>query len=355
MTALKIHFGIQMTGGGHITRGRALGGELEKHDAEVSYLFSGGNPKKLYDADFFKHRSFCKGLTFSTHNGHISYVRSALRAKDLRSVWPEARGLDLKPYDVVISDYEPITVRAARLQWRETIGITHQNAFLYDIPGANDDFVLSSFIRNYAPVTKGIGIHWDRFGQPLIPPLIQRFEAAAESDPSKIVVYMDFEKAASLVKNLSPFKTHRFHVYTSEVKEITETGNCVLKPLSRETFPRDVRDCAGIISNAGFEGPSEWLHMGKKMLVKPLNGQPEQAANAAALVQLGYGDSMGSVDKKTIRKWLGKESTVQVRWPDVAAASAQWIVDGASHSRIQTLVDDLWRDVHPEEIAVPGY
>lgn len=352
MSNLKICFGIQMTGGGHITRGRALGGELQKRGAEMSYVFSGAGPEKLYDPDFFERRSFYRGLTFATHNGRISYTRTLLNWRDLKGLWPEAKSLDLSPYDVVISDYDPTTTRAARLQWRETIGVTHQNAFLYDLPFKTDIF-LNSAIRHYAPVTKGIGIHWDTFGHPLVPPLIERFEAAAESDPSKIVVYMGFESARSLVRNFSPFKQYQFHIYTPDVSQITEIGNCVLKPFSREGFPKDVRDCAGIISNAGFEGPSEWLHMGKKILLKPLGGQPEQVANAAALVRLGYGQSMSRINQKTIRSWLGQEFATRVRWPDVAGTTAQWIMDGASSTKIPSMVDDLWRDVKAEQIPVP--
>ncbi len=113
------------------------------------------------------------------------------------------------------------------------------------------------------------------------------------------------------------------------------------------------RDCAGLIGNAGFETPSELLIMGKKMLVKPQTGQWEQAANARALRQLGYADTMETLDPGAIARWLDKESCFQIDFPNVAAAAAQWIVSGADKSRIRTMSDELWHRTVRRECAVP--
>ena len=51
---------------------------------------------------------------------------------------------------------------------------------------------------------------------------------------------------------------------------------------------KDLKESEGIITNAGFETPSEALSMGKKVFVKPLKGQFEQLSNAKALKQLKY-------------------------------------------------------------------
>jgi uncharacterized protein (TIGR00661 family) len=55
-------------------------------------------------------------------------------------------------------------------------------------------------------------------------------------------------------------------------------------------------DCAGVISNAGFELASECLQLGKKILAKPLHVQMEQISNATALKQLGYGQTMTDIE-----------------------------------------------------------
>ena len=52
-----------------------------------------------------------------------------------------------------------------------------------------------------------------------------------------------------------------------------------------------------MISNAGFELLAECLHMRIPILVKPVKGQMEQHSNACALQQLGWGDTLETLDE----------------------------------------------------------
>ena len=70
-----------------------------------------------------------------------------------------------------------------------------------------------------------------------------------------------------------------FILYTN-IELIEKHGNITLKPFSNITFKEDLIQCSGLITNAGFQLPSEALFLGKPMLCKPLNGQPEQEHNA---------------------------------------------------------------------------
>lgn len=53
--------------------------------------------------------------------------------------------------------------------------------------------------------------------------------------------------------------------------------------LLKERGHDDLTDCSGVIANAGFARSSESLYLGKKLLVKPLEGQLEQESNGLAL------------------------------------------------------------------------
>ena len=57
------------------------------------------------------------------------------------------------------------------------------------------------------------------------------------------------------------------------------------------------------ITNAGFELASESLHLGKRLLVKPLAGQMEQAVNAMAIDILKLGMTMRILDRNI--EWGG--------------------------------------------------
>ncbi|WP_352260117.1 glycosyltransferase family protein, partial [Psychrobacter sp. TB55-MNA-CIBAN-0194] len=84
-----------------------------------------------------------------------------------------------------------------------------------------------------------------------------------------------------------------------------------LKPLAehihwhgfnREGFKQHMAQCGGVIGNAGFELASEAMTLGKKLLVKPLQGQFEQSANVAALELLAAAESMQTLDPAVLKR-----------------------------------------------------
>ena len=114
--------------------------------------------------------------------------------------------------------------------------------------------------------------------------------------------------------------------------------------MSRDGFQQDLLDCAGIISNAGFELASESLQMGKKILVKPLHSQMEQVSNAAALHQLGYGHVMHDIDRAAIEHWLHNAHAVKVTYPNTAAIMVKWIKDGMPEMTTD-YIEAIWNTV----------
>ena len=51
----------------------------------------------------------------------------------------DVNALDLSRYDMVITDFEPVSAWAARMQNKPCIGIGHQYAFQYAIPVAGNN------------------------------------------------------------------------------------------------------------------------------------------------------------------------------------------------------------------------
>ena len=99
--------------------------------------------------------------------------------------------------------------------------------------------------------------------------------------------------------------THHFFIYGSRgVAKAADRGHIHLRPFSRQGFLTDLSRCSGVVCNAGFELVSEALHIGKKVLVKPLQGQLEQLSNALAISRLKIGDVMSRLDPQQIEQWL---------------------------------------------------
>jgi hypothetical protein len=112
--------------------------------------------------------------------------------------------------------------------------------------------------------------------------------------------------------------------------------------------------CEGVICSAGFELPSEAIHLGKKLLVQPVAGQVEQKSNAIALEQLGYGNAAEHFDIATLRRWLPLKPPAQPRhYPDVAKALVNWLMNGGSDD-IGDLQQQLWRETIAGETQLNG-
>ena len=343
----KIFYGVQGTGNGHITRARVMAKALKAAGFEVQFQFTGRPADKYFDMEIFGDYQVKPGLTFNTNKGQVSYLKTVLESQPIKLI-KDIRSLDLRGYDYVISDFEPVTAWAARQQGIPVIGIGHQYAFQYQIPREGTDPMAEQVMRLFAPADIGIGLHWHHFGQPILPPIIETPDLPDQVKANKIVVYLPFEDSEEVIKHLSPFENFEFHVYSPHVVP-SKYAHIFCKPLSRDGFQADVHDCAGIISNAGFELASEALQLGKKILVKPLHAQMEQISNAAAIKQLGYGKTMFDIDVQVIEDWLHDSHAVRINYPKVADILVQWLLDGKP-AIDQDFVAEVWKNV--EVLAV---
>lgn len=339
---MKIFYGIQGTGNGHITRGRIMARELHAADLKVTYQFTGRPHDKFFDMEVFNGHQWREGLTFSTRNGKINHIKTVMQSKPLRFL-KDIRQLDLSRYDLVICDFEPVTAWAARRQKKKTVGINHQCAFRHKIPRAGGDPISEAVLKNFAPVDISIGLHWHHFDQPILPPVIETPFVSRQIQKNKIVVYLPFENQQHIIRLLSPFRGFEFYIYSPETT-VSAFSHIHCKPLSLLGFQQDLSDCAGIICNAGFELASEALQLGKKILVKPVHAQMEQASNAIALSTLGYGHMMQTVNATRIEQWLYETKAIRVTFPNTAKHLVAWIKNGMPPIE-QSWCNQIWSEV----------
>ena len=169
---MRILYGVQATGNGHITRARIMAKALAKTDAKVDWIFSGRAREDFFDMDIFGDYQAYRGLTFAIKSGRVLYFKTAL-SSNFWQFYQDVRTLNVEGYDLIINDFEPVSAWAAKRAGKKVIGISHQNAFLYDIPKQGDNMFISWFMRNFAPVSLPIGLHWHHFNQPILPPLVE--------------------------------------------------------------------------------------------------------------------------------------------------------------------------------------
>jgi uncharacterized protein (TIGR00661 family) len=324
---LRILYGVQGTGNGHISRSREIIRYLKADGHRVDVVITGRDPALLWDMDVFEPFVTMEGLTFSTRRGRLQYLQTARRLNLFR-FFADIQSYDARGVDVVITDFEPVTARIARRHHLPCIGIGHQYAFRHKIPIAGFDPAAVYVIRNFAPAQHSLGLHWHHFNQPILPPVIPaQMPIGATPLESKMLVYLPFEEIADIRRLLAPFESYQFFIY-HQIPAAVDTGHLHSRTYSRQGFLKDLAESSGVITNAGFELASEALHLGKKILVKPLARQMEQLSNAKALAALKLGITMKRLDPEVVEGFLAARPVPTVRYPNVARMIADWVGAG---------------------------
>jgi uncharacterized protein (TIGR00661 family) len=338
---VKILYGVQATGQGHISRARAMAEALARYPVQVDWLFSGRERQSLFDMEPFGEYLHRRGLTFTTRNGRIRHLRTVLDnnlPQFLRDVWR----LNVLDYDIVVTDFEPVTAWAAKLRGVQTIGIGHQYAFGGNAPAAGDHWLPRLIMRNFAPVGTGLGLHWHGYDPHTLPPILDLGDVRVEQG-EHYLVYLPFEDQTTVTRWLNGHGGYRFVQYATGLPS-DEQGNVRRHPTSISAFKKDLHSCRGVICNSGFELLSECLELGKPALTKPLTGQTEQESNALALTELGYATAMYRLDDAVLGQWLRRTPAApSIRFVDVARHLAEWLHSGCREPA-ERLSERLWQN-----------
>ncbi len=310
---------------------------------EVDAIFSGPPVADVWLQRTGKPYSICRGLTFVHDRGRVRYIATTLQLRLIRFV-RDVFSYPMHDYDLVVSDYEPITAYMGVLRGAPTIGISHLYAFsCKSVPTAKGNLLTNTILKAFAPVRIPLGSHWDSFGGPILPPMLTSEvldlkRGSVEED--LVLVYLNFEDMHQVLELLQRFPRHRFR-YFARVEEGFTRGNVEVRPISRAAFLEDMARCAGVFCNAGFTLASEALHLGLKLLVKPLLVQVEQESNALALEQLGKGTVMHRLDADIIGRWLDSPPPQPMVFPDVTTHVIDWLHNGAEEP-VERLSARMW-------------
>ncbi len=346
---MKILYGVQGTGNGHISRARMMAKNFSEQGLEVDYLFSGRPKNEFFDMEVFGDFIYRQGLTFVSKNGKVSYPKTAVSNNAIRFL-TDINKLDLTPYDKIITDFEPVTSWAAKLAKREVLGIGHQYAFGHKIPRAGDNPIANTTMKLFAPATHSLGLHWHHFDSTILPPIVDiNLKQQREEGKTKIIVYLPFENQKKVQEFVSGLNEFEFFIYSPELND-QDINNIHLRKTSYKGFKKDLCSAHGVISNSGFELISECLLLGLQVLTKPQQAQMEQQSNAAALKKLGYATTMQSLERSTLEQWIYSiEDRPIVKYPDVAKTIVEWFKDGCEEPPIN-LCKKLWKDIELPDI-----
>jgi len=293
---MKILYGIQLNGNGHITRSLELINQLKAKGYDVDVIASGGN----YSIELPEGTKKFKGLSmYFNKSGRINWFKTLI----LLNIFKLIKDLDYdcSDYDLVISDFEPISAYSAKKYKVKSIGISNQVSI-------NSHFLHSLFINNFAPCDYYIPLDYTNDYQPIIS---EKFLKGKISDENFYLVYLSAYSIERLVEELE-HSDKKFKVYSSEIIRDSVYKNIEFKKSNKDSFQSDLLKCSGVITASGFSTTSEALVLGKKLWSIPIKGQFEQINNSRKLNELGvYTDDLTSENLET---WLNNYTKVDYKW-----------------------------------------
>lgn len=329
---MKILYAIQGTGNGHISRARDIIPLLKKK-GEVDILISGTEADVSLE---FPIKYQFKGLCFVFgKKGGIDLVSTYKKAK-LRRFLKEVNSLPVIKYDIVISDFEPVSAWACLANHKHCIGLSHQAAVLNkkSPQPRKKDLVGITILRKYAPVTEKFGFHFKAYDKNIFTPVIRNEIRNVNSFVHPhYTVYLPAYNDRRLIKILGKIKDVQWEVFSKHTKKSYREGNIDICPINNDAFIKSLVNCTGVLCGAGFETPAEALFLKKKLMVIPMKGQYEQQCNAAALKEMGV-PVLKKLKKQKIKKiiaWVKNSDIVRVDYPNITESIIEEIFKAHSH------------------------
>lgn len=314
---MKILYAVQGTGNGHITVAREVLPLLKKR-AEVDILLSGTQ----VDIDLpYEIKYRLNGLCFVFgKKGGIDYLETYKRGK-IKQLFREIQSLPVEEYDLVISDFEPVSAWACYIRNKPCIGFSHQAAVVSkgSPKPKKNDLLGKAVLKYYAPASIRYGFHFLPYDKNIFTPIIRKeIRELPVTNNGHYSVYLPAYSDKKIIQLLSLFPEVKWEVFSKHSKESYQQDNIQIQPVNNEAFIASMVAAEGVLCGAGFQTPAEVLYLKKKLLAIPMKGQYEQQCNAAALKLLGV-PVLKNLKRKHYNKivqWIAGERNVILDFPD---------------------------------------
>ena len=322
-----IAYGICGEGRGHACRALSVVDQLRsEHEFELfaardAYQFL----KSYYEPDANVKVHSVPGLHFRYVGRRISYLGSMLGTVPYlynlrRNVEQVVSKLRSSSCQLVISDFEPITARAARVLGVPLVTLDHQSFVTHmKLDGLSPlkkakTFLMRPFIPLHYGEKPDVAIVSSFFAKQLQTPaevcntgVLVRSQLLNQvpEHGAYLLVYMRRHKMDALTHLLSTLGC-RVIVYTEQPSE--NLRNIEFRQIGNPSFCDDLIHCDALICNAGNQLVGEALYLQKPVLAIPEPGNHEQMLNGHFLSRTNVGDSLEQhqLNELSIREFLEK-------------------------------------------------
>jgi uncharacterized protein (TIGR00661 family) len=306
---MKVLYGIQLTGNGHLTRSIELINQLKKNSIDVDIIVSGDNSSIEIPFDI-KWRF--KGISiYYNREGEVDWWKTIKNMKLIKFF--RDTNIDVSGYDLVISDYEPISCWAARKHKVNCVGISNQYSLFYKKDLSTKYKMLNHFSKFFTPCDYYLGLDYVPTHKNIFQPIISdKFLNVKSVNKNFILVYLPSYKLTNLLDVVVDFKNIQWIIYSDEIQKEMKVKNITIRKINREKFQNDLINCDGVITASGFSTTSEALILQKRLWSIPLKFHTEQKLNSKSLEEIGV--FTGSFGKGNVYKWIIDYKKINYKW-----------------------------------------
>ena len=318
---MKILFGVQTEGNGHITQCIATKQYLQSQGIEVTTAFAAKKKRGLskyftdefnvvdYDGFDFVFDSVGRVVIWKTIlNNTFELPRLIVSFIKICSIIQKE-----KP-DVIFNYYEPLVgLTALFFKNIKYVSFGHQYAMDSVIyPRINGYIVQKLFLSIINKITsiraKIVALSYYEFNDAtmIVSPPILRAESYRISDKKEdfVLVYlMNEDMLPQLISQAKKYPDINIQCFTKLTKQYDELPNLKLFNLDGKLFQEKMKVCKSVVCSGGFETSAEAIYQNKPLLMIPMPNHYEQHANCNDAYLNSYAIYSESIDLSKIPKY----------------------------------------------------
>jgi uncharacterized protein (TIGR00661 family) len=335
MKKLKILYGIQCTGNGHLSRSKEIIKYLQDNYSdriEAIDVCLSGNFSQIETSDLNVKYKF-EGLGFNMDNGQISIWKTILELK-LIDFFKSIFVPQIKDYDIIVSDFEPVTCWAGIIRRKKVLGVGNHYKFLSNkkfLKNLSPTYFYNKLITKLvSPVNNYIAFEYLKDTENDFFPIIRKvLRRTGNSQEDFYICYLSSITSDDQVKFFNLFPNQTFYIFHNDIKEASDFENIRLRPIDRANFTNKLLKCKGVICHTGFQLTSECLFLGKKLLVVPIKHQIEQIYNTKTLSKFGV-ISSDNLEVPTFDDFFQNDYSVKLNYIDEMKSLSERILSHKS-------------------------
>jgi uncharacterized protein (TIGR00661 family) len=318
---MKILFGVQTEGNGHITQCIATKQYLQSQGIEVTTAFAAKKKRGLpkYFTDEFNVIDY-DGFDFVFDNvGRVVIWKTIVKntfelPRLIVSFIKICVIIQKEKPDAIFNYYEPLVgLTALFFKNIKYVSFGHQYAMDSVIyPRINGYIVQKLFLSIINKITsiraKIVALSYYEFNDTtmIVSPPILRAESYSISDKKEdfVLVYlMNEDMLPQLISQAKKYPDINIQCFTKLTKQYDELPNLKLFNLDGKLFQEKMKVCKAVVCSGGFETSAEAIYQNKPLLMIPMPNHYEQHANCNDAYLNSYAIYSESIDLSKIPKY----------------------------------------------------